>query len=395
MNRKYPNNISKNGTTIKQGFINDDADIRNLYQLLDTKASKDDLKGYTPSKGNTPSPAPTPTPAPSEQSSSKAAPTGVYNIVLDCHYNANGEPDFLTYQSGSRYVGINGEDTTGDGSGAKPVVINFADGFAHGRVTNYTETIATNNINVWCPGLNTTQYLYVERQADGKLSYGTSAYPCITSYGYPTNAQQDQHIYNPNTAHTYYYDGGSWRKCVRVFLGVAVTDKTGIISVSALPTASASTTRNVMVLEKDGRTVDLLNPKDTGRKADVVAASLTASTIKADTITGSVRGDVTGNADTANKLTKPFNLTVGGDITDDIVKTKVAIDGSDDVQLSLSVRHAYAADVATNATKAGRATEADQATHCMQAYGIQTFKKMPESLSEIQGNIFIVWPEAI
>ena len=244
---------------------------------------------------------------------------GLRNRVLSGKVS-NGEFSFLTGDNLS--VMIDGSQT--------PVLLSFADGFNDYGAVDYIQTINRKQ-SVWSLPANSTSYLYVERSASGGLTYGSTTLEPMRQPNAPA-AATDKMYYNTTNEKMYVYTGTYWKAILRVVVAVAVTDATRVKSIKYYdPYLNTATDAVIGTRTVDGKAyelTDILNQMAEAIKKIAGDASFTnnpSRTLK--TIT-----------DTVNGLSSAYYRK-----TDTVVE---AI-------------HAKSADVATRATTADTATNAE------------------------------------
>lgn len=141
--------------------------------------------------------------------------------------------------SGGKYSFLSGDGLSViiDGS-TIPVVLTLADGFNENGAKDYVETI-NKKINAWTLPINTTSYLFVERNNAGALSYGSAITKPVFSVSLPSGIAANTHVFNTLEQKMYYYNGTEWKAVVRVFVAAVTTDATGVIKIEYMNNAAA------------------------------------------------------------------------------------------------------------------------------------------------------------
>lgn len=231
--RSYPNDFTQNGTKVKKGFENDDAELKRIYGLLDSIG------------------------AISLASTKRQS-------VLYASTN-NGEPSYLL--ASGLNVSLDGSTTN--------VLLAFAYGFNDKGAVDYIEKIAALVSDAWTLPSNSTVYLYIDRDISTNIiSYGYSSLEDVYQKAAPT-ATLDQHWYDVNECKMKRYNGSSWESKQRIFVAKSVT-------------TTDATTLTIYPLQS--KAAQFVN------------------------INGNVIGNVTGNADTADKVN--HSITVMGNAFD-------------------------------------------------------------------------------
>lgn len=119
-----------------------------------------------------------------------------------------------------------------------PVVLTLADGFNENGAKDYVETI-NKKISAWTLPINTTSYLFVERNNAGALSYGSITTKPVFSDSLPSGIVTNTHVFNTLEQKMYYYNGTEWKAVVRVFVAAVTTNETGVTKIEYMNNAAA------------------------------------------------------------------------------------------------------------------------------------------------------------
>ncbi|MFQ9572245.1 MAG: hypothetical protein ACLRZN_08700 [Dialister invisus] len=141
--------------------------------------------------------------------------------------------------SGGKYSFLSGDGVSViiDGS-TIPVVLTLADGFNENGAKDYVETI-DKKISAWTLPINTTSYLFVERNNAGALSYGSAITKPVFSASLPSGIATNTHVFNTLEQKMYYYNGTEWKAVVRVFVAAVTTDATSVTKIEYMNNAAA------------------------------------------------------------------------------------------------------------------------------------------------------------
>lgn len=141
--------------------------------------------------------------------------------------------------SGGKYSFLSGDGLSViiDGS-VIPVVLTLADGFDENGAKDYVETI-NKKINAWTLPINTTSYLFVERNKAGALSYGSATTKPVFSASLPSGIAINTHVFNTLEQKMYYYNGTEWKAVVRVFVAAVTTNATSVTKIEYMNNAAA------------------------------------------------------------------------------------------------------------------------------------------------------------
>lgn len=141
--------------------------------------------------------------------------------------------------SGGKYSFLSGDGLSViiDGS-TIPVVLTLADGFNENGAKDYVETI-DKKISAWTLSINTTSYLFVERNNAGALSYGSAITKPVFSASLPSGIATNTHVFNTLEQKMYYYNGTEWKAVVRVFVAAVTTDATSVTKIEYMNNAAA------------------------------------------------------------------------------------------------------------------------------------------------------------
>lgn len=141
--------------------------------------------------------------------------------------------------SGGKYSFLSGDGLSViiDGS-TIPVVLTLADGFNENGAKDYVETI-DKKISAWTLPINTTSYLFVERNNAGALSYGSAITKPVFSASLPSGIATNTHVFNTLEQKMYMYNGTEWKNVVRVFAAAVTTNATGVTKIEYMNNAAA------------------------------------------------------------------------------------------------------------------------------------------------------------
>lgn len=141
--------------------------------------------------------------------------------------------------SGGKYSFLSGDGLSViiDGS-TTPVVLTLADGFNENGAKDYIETI-NKKISAWTLPINTTSYLFVERNNVGALSYESVTTKPIFSDSLPSGIATNTHVFNTLEQKMYYYNGTEWKAVVRVFVAAVTTNVTSVTKIEYMNNAAA------------------------------------------------------------------------------------------------------------------------------------------------------------
>lgn len=141
--------------------------------------------------------------------------------------------------SGGKYSFLSGDGLSViiDGS-TIPVVLTLADGFNENGAKDYVETI-NKKISAWTLPVNTTSYLFVERNNVGALSYESVTTKPIFSDSLPSGIVTNTHVFNTLEQKMYYYNGTEWKAVVRVFVAAVTTNATSVTKIEYMNNAAA------------------------------------------------------------------------------------------------------------------------------------------------------------
>lgn len=141
--------------------------------------------------------------------------------------------------SGGKYSFLSGDGLSViiDGS-TIPVVLTLADGFNENGAKDYVERI-DKKISAWTLPINTTSYLFVERNNAGALSYESVTTKPIFSDSLPSGIATNTHVFNTLEQKMYMYNGTEWKNVVRVFAAAVTTNATGVTKIEYMNNAAA------------------------------------------------------------------------------------------------------------------------------------------------------------
>lgn len=140
--------------------------------------------------------------------------------------------------SGGKYSFLSGDGLSViiDGSNV-PVILTLADGFDENGAKDYVETI-NKKINAWTLPINTTSYLFVERNNVGALSYGSVTTKPVFSDSLPSGIVTNTYVFNTLEQKMYYYNGTEWKAVVRVFVAAVTTNATSVTKIEYMNNAA-------------------------------------------------------------------------------------------------------------------------------------------------------------
>lgn len=141
--------------------------------------------------------------------------------------------------NGGKYSFLSGDELSViiDGS-VIPVVLTLADGFNENGAKDYVETI-DKKISAWTLPINTTSYLFVERNNVGALSYGSVTTKPVFSDSLPSGIVTNTHVFNTLEQKMYYYNGTEWKAVVKVFVAAVTTNATSVTKIEYMNNAAA------------------------------------------------------------------------------------------------------------------------------------------------------------
>lgn len=141
--------------------------------------------------------------------------------------------------SGGKYSFLSGDGLSViiDGS-TTPVILTLANGFDENGAKDYVETI-NKKISAWTLPINTTSYLFVERNNAGALSYESVTTKPIFSDSLPSGIVTNTHVFNTLEQKMYYYNGTEWKAVVRVFVAAVTTNATSVTKIEYMNNAAA------------------------------------------------------------------------------------------------------------------------------------------------------------
>lgn len=140
--------------------------------------------------------------------------------------------------NGGKYSFLSGDGLSViiDGS-MTPVILTLADGFDENGAKDYVETI-NKKISAWTLPINTTSYLFVERNNAGALSYGSAITKPVFSASLPSGIATNTHVFNTLEQKMYYYNGTEWKAVVRVFVAAVTTNATSVTKIEYMNNAA-------------------------------------------------------------------------------------------------------------------------------------------------------------
>lgn len=140
--------------------------------------------------------------------------------------------------NGGKYSFLSGDGLSViiDGSNV-PIILTLADGFDENGAKDYVETI-NKKISAWTLPINTTSYLFVERNNAGALSYGSVITKPVFSASLPSSVATDTHVFNTLEQKMYMYNGTEWKNVVRVFAAAVTTNATGVTKIEYMNNAA-------------------------------------------------------------------------------------------------------------------------------------------------------------
>ena len=327
--RQYPNNIAPNGTSIKDGFKNDDNEIKRIYSILDTKGSSSN-SAQTLSHGD-------------RQRILSAADT--YITASNTTRGADVFP----------VAGILAEEV--------PMKISFAAGYTEDGNTpiEHVELITADKEAAWVLDTprhsffdSVTNYLYIKRdRLSGLLSYGVAREREQYGTSFPSAAKANQFFFNTAKMKMYTWTANTWEEVQVVFVADITLEYIGgdaIYKFNVTQRGSASPLTYESLLRTNGEHGVVVCGRD-GKPAKLSVSEL------------DVDIDIT-HAVTASRLAKPITIGVR-DATS--ILSQANLDGTGNIMLDISkmkmdsVPHCRSAEQADWATKAGEATTAEHA----------------------------------
>lgn len=321
LTRAYPNNIAHDGTNIRDGFSNDDKEIKRIYAILDTKGSGG---GSTSSNGN-----------------------GARYYADRQRIISAPETYLRIGANGDNYdVAILGEDI--------PIKVSFAAGFDVDGETpiDHDETITSYKANAWTLGREAEAYhLYIQRDRySGLISYGASPYRDKYGTAFPGAAKDGQFYFHVAKMKMYKWATSAWEEVQAVF--VADVDMRTITG--GLPTITLRGTASELAVESIIKSVGdngaLIRGRD-GKPADLHVGKISAD-------------EPVATALVANKWAKPVQLRLHDASS---VVSVASLDGSSDIDLHVADLVLDNVARASISDEAKHAREADEAKHTLQA----------------------------
>lgn len=141
--------------------------------------------------------------------------------------------------SGGKYSFLSGDGLSVIIDGSKiPVILTLADGFDENGAKDYVETI-NKKISAWTLPINTTSYLFVERNNVSALSYGSVTTKPVFSDSLPSGIVTNTHVFNTLEQKMYYYNGTEWKAVVKVFVAAVTTNATSVTKIEYMNNAAA------------------------------------------------------------------------------------------------------------------------------------------------------------
>ena len=264
--RQYPNTFTSSGTTVLQGFKNDDAEIRRILSLLDAMTGGGNIEESGGGGGGGSS---------VNRNSiinAEVTPTG----LLDC---------FITDEKNT--VGIRAET---------PIILSFASGFAGKTPRDFITTINETNPKAWqnLP-YTTTVYLYAEYNVSTRIvSFNFTTFEDTYAYLEPANPKAGQCWYDMKAQQMKLFDGQVWQNTRRIFFAKAVIEATGTVTLKPYSIVSRPRAAELSELLKTNPEI-LYTLKSRMINADTaeVSTKLTAKNIEGETIT--TKGAITTN----------------------------------------------------------------------------------------------------
>ena len=185
LTRTAPNTflpVAQGGTTVKQGIINDDTDIKYILSILSGLST-----GKIPYR----------------------------QTVLTGAVGSDGQPSFLV--PSGLYVSIS--------AATKSLLLSFAAGYGtDGYPVDYLSAVTADVANAWNLPPTQTVYLYIDRDAStGTLTYGYTTIEPSYATTKPTTPGTGQAWYNPVLQYMQVYNGSSWDIRQRLYVAKGVT----------------------------------------------------------------------------------------------------------------------------------------------------------------------------
>lgn len=192
---KYPLNPTPQGDSTKEAVLKNRAEIKTIGNALSAQ--------------------------------SKGGGSGLRQRIL-YGKNSGGQYNFLSGDGLSIII---------DGS-TIPVILTLADGFDENGAKDYVETI-NKKISAWTLPINSTSYLFVERNNTGTLSYDSVTTKPVFSASLPSGVATNTHVFNTLEQKMYMYNGIEWKNVVRVFVAAVTTNATGVTKIEYMNNAAA------------------------------------------------------------------------------------------------------------------------------------------------------------
>ncbi|WP_028129092.1 hypothetical protein [Selenomonas sp. AE3005] len=255
--RQYPNTFTSSGTTVLQGFKNDDAEIRRILSLLDAMTGGGNIEESGGGGGGGSS---------VNRNSiinAEVTPTG----LLDC---------FITDEKNT--VGIHAET---------PIILSFASGFAGKTPRDFITVINETNPKAWqnLPYTETV-YLYAEYNVSTRIvSFNFTTFEDTYSYVEPAAPKAGQCWYDMKAQQMKLFDGQVWQNTRRIFFAQAMTNGAGTVTIKPYSIVSRPRAAELSELLKTNPEI-LYTLKSRMINADTadVARKLTAKAIEGESI---------------------------------------------------------------------------------------------------------------
>lgn len=187
----------------------------------------------------------------------------------------------------------------------EPVLVTFADGYNDNGAVDYLNKIIK-RVSAWSVPANNTNYLYIERNESGGLTYGSCTTPLVVSNAMPAVTRDDNNVnwYNPSTETMLVWNGTEWNKKLRVFVGSVKTDKTTVTDITYQEVSSSISVderHKLEGIEAEATKNDYCYKGVSVGDTEVMASG------KQDVLTLKTVGDIKATADSSNRT---ITLTV-------------------------------------------------------------------------------------
>lgn len=149
----------------------------------------------------------------------------VRQTVLSGPKDANGRADFLEQGTGLEVVTKN--------LSTDPLIMTFGDGFS--RFGQRDVTVQNDEALSWdnLPASEAEIFLYVDLLEDGTVQTGHTLLEPVYALARPSTPATGQSFYPVSHSHRMeVFDGASWVKKLRIFVGECTTDATNVTSIT-------------------------------------------------------------------------------------------------------------------------------------------------------------------